>query len=159
MRRMIATTAALALLAGAALAQQGGGGMSGDCGPGAMMESAQDMGRMPMMRGQGGPGMMDRNDMMRGYGRGMMDDDMMRGGHGHGGMRGMMEPHMMVMMMAMMDQNGNGTLSLDEINAVHARMFAYVDENGDGELSPQEIRDFMRGGVMMDGSTDEDDEN
>lgn len=79
-------------------------------------------------------GMMDRDDMNRGGGM------MGQGGMGHG--------MMVTMMMAMMDTDGDGALSLEEVQAVHARMFAMIDADGDGTLNAAEIQGFMRGGGM-----------
>ena len=92
------------------------------------------------------PGSMpQQSDMMKGQQKGgnsgpMMDRDMMG--------QNMMGPNMMVMMMAMMDTNGDSALSLDEIQAVHARMFKYADTNGDGKLTLDEMKAFMHGGMM-----------
>jgi hypothetical protein len=69
--------------------------------------------------------------------------------HRHGGMG----PHMMRMMMAMVDTDASKTLSLEEVQAVHARLFAYADADSDGQLTLEEMRAFMHGD---DG--DEDDE-
>ena len=85
------------------------------------------------------------SDMMKGQQRGgnsgpMMNRDMMG--------QNMMGPNMMVMMMAMMDTNGDSALSLDEIQAVHARMFKYADTDGDGKLTLDEMKAFMHGGMM-----------
>ena len=121
-----ATAAALVLTAGMATAQSQQGAQSGESESGTMMGEGQSM---PMMRQH------DRGGMMHG-GRGMM-----RGGMGHG-----MGPHMMLMMMAMVDADGSETLSLEEVQAVHARMFNYVDADGDGELTLDEMRAFMHGG-------------
>ena len=66
-----------------------------------------------------------------------------------GGMMGpgmMMGPRMGIMMMAMMDTNGDGALSLEEVQAVHARMFKYADSDGDGKLTLDEMTSFMHGG-------------
>lgn len=71
------------------------------------------------------------------YGREMVGDRMGRGGMG---------PHMMLMMMALIDTDGSETLSLEEVQAVHARMFQYADADDDGELTLQELRGFMHGG-------------
>ncbi len=67
---------------------------------------------------------------------GMMDQS----GMGHG--------MMLKMMMAMMDTNGDGALSLEEVQAVHARMFAMIDADDDGQVTVDEIQSFMQGGGM-----------
>lgn len=70
----------------------------------------------------------------------------MMGGQGMAGrkMEHGMRPHM-VMMMALADTNGDRALSLDEVQAVHARLFGYADADGDGKLTLDEIRSFMHG--------------
>jgi hypothetical protein len=75
----------------------------------------------------------------------MWDDDW-GGPHMGPGMMGMMGPRMMMpRMFVMMDTDGDGAVSLDEMQAVHKRMFDLVDENEDGKLTPEEMRAFMRG--------------
>lgn len=69
--------------------------------------------------------------------------------HGDGpGMMSRMGPGMMTMMMVMMDSDGDGALSLDEVQAVHTRMFNYADADKDGKLTPQELRGFFHGDVF-----------
>jgi Ca2+-binding EF-hand superfamily protein len=51
------------------------------------------------------------------------------------------------MMMILMDTDGNGALSLEEVQAVHERIFRAVDEDDDGQVTPEEIQAFMRGGM------------
>jgi EF hand len=55
---------------------------------------------------------------------------------------------MMLMMMALVDTDTSGTLSLEEVQAVHARMFQYADTDDDGELTIDELRAFMHGEGM-----------
>ena len=57
----------------------------------------------------------------------------------------MMRPGMMRMMLILVDTDGDGALSLEEIQAVHARMFTATDANGDGRVTPEEIEAFMHG--------------
>ena len=122
-----ATTAALVVATGVALAQSQQQTQPGSPQPGMMMGQGQGM---PMMGRQGRQGMMQDGCPMMGDGKG----------------RGMMRPHMMVMMIAMVDGDGSGALSLEEVQAVHARMFKYADADADGELTLDEMRAFMHGG-------------
>jgi Ca2+-binding EF-hand superfamily protein len=76
-------------------------------------------------------------------------------GAGAAGMRGMMggrmgqgamaSPLMMRMIFALMDADGDGTVSLDEFKAAHERIFKAMDANKDGKLTPEEMLAFMRG--------------
>jgi hypothetical protein len=104
----------------------------------------------PGMMGQGGmmgPGMMGQGGMM---GRGMMGQGGMMG-RGVMGQGGMMGPGstghgmMMRMLFAMMDSDGDGTVSLQEFQAAHERIFKAMDANKDGRLTLEEIQAFMHG--------------
>jgi EF hand len=70
--------------------------------------------------GQCGPGMMRRS---------MMHHDM----------------HMRVMMI-LMDTDGDGALSLEEVQAAHAKIFKVIDADKDGKVTPTEVEVFFRGG-------------
>lgn len=59
---------------------------------------------------------------------GMMSGDMMGGG--------MMHPDMMIIML---DTDGDGSLSLEEFQSMHERMFNYMDANKDGKLEASEL--------------------
>ena len=87
-----------------------------------------------------GPMMDPDRDGARPWGYGMQrgDWDDMRGS-------GMMRPGMMRMMLVLVDTDGDGALSLEEIQAVHARMFTATDANGDGRVTPEEMEAFMHG--------------
>lgn len=92
-------------------------------------------GRMPRDgRGRWMLGAEGRGADMMGWGGGPAWGAMMGGGMMLGG--GMMGPQMMVIMM---DTDGNGAISLEEFEAIHARMFSVLDKNGDGELAPDEM--------------------
>lgn len=112
----IAVLAFLTLLSvPAALAQQGTGA------PG--MERSQPQGMSPQMQGMMG----------------------MRGGsqmHGMMGQGGMMP---MRVMMILMDANADGELSLEEVQAAHARIFKAVDADNSGGVTFEEMQAFMRG--------------
>jgi len=67
------------------------------------------------------------------------------GGHGMMG-HGMMGRGMYRIMFALMDTDGDGTISLEEFQAAHAKIFKAMDANKDGKLTLEEIEMFMRGG-------------
>ena len=97
----------------------------------------QQMQSHPM--GEEGPDTMGHRGMM---GHGMMGHMM---GHGMmgGGMTG--PPFMMRMIFALMDADGDGTISLEEFQAAHERIFKAMDTNKDGKLTPEEMQGFMHG--------------
>ena len=73
---------------------------------------------------------------------GMPDGDEMGGG----GMRaGMMHGVRMRMVFAIVDADGDGALSLTEVQDFHARIFRAVDENDDGKVEMEEIEAFLHG--------------
>ena len=79
-------------------------------------------------------------------GRGMMGRGMM----GQGGMmgRGMMGgggPFVMRIIFALMDSDGDGTISLQEFQAAHEKIFKAMDANKDGALTMEEMHAFMHG--------------
>ena len=73
----------------------------------------------------------------------------MMGGHMAG--RGMMgggamgPPIMFRMMFALMDADSDGTISLQEFQAAHERIFKAMDSNKDGKLTLEEMQAFMHG--------------
>ncbi len=63
-----------------------------------------------------------------------------RGARGMGRAAGM-DRHMnrapmMKMMFAIVDANGNGAVSFDEVMEIHKRMFDAIDANNDGSVTP-----------------------
>ena len=59
---------------------------------------------------------------------------------------GTMGPGMMMrMLFALMDSDGDGTISLQEFQAAHERIFKAMDANKDGRLTLDEIQSFMQG--------------
>jgi hypothetical protein len=90
----------------------------------------------------------DLGQGMMGEGRGM--------GMGHGMMghrcmvhRGMMGQRGMVPLMriifALMDSDGDGTISLEEFQAAHEKIFKAMDVDKDGTVSFEEMMNFMHG--------------
>jgi Ca2+-binding EF-hand superfamily protein len=45
----------------------------------------------------------------------------------------------------LMDADGDGTISLQEFQAAHERIFKAMDANKDGRLTPEEMQAFMQG--------------
>ena len=66
-------------------------------------------------------------------GRGMMGGDVMG------------PPIMFRMMFALMDADGDGTVSLPEFQVAHERIFKAMDSNKDGRLTLEEMLTFMHG--------------
>ena len=52
---------------------------------------------------------------------------------------------MMRIIFALMDSDGDGTISLQEFQAAHERLFKAMDGNKDGRLSPEQMQSFMHG--------------
>jgi len=82
--------------------------------------------------GQEGSGMMGHGCMMPG---GMMGRGMMGGG----------SPVMLRMMFVLIDTDGDGTISLQEFQAAHERIFKAMDTNKDGKLTLEEMQAFVHG--------------
>jgi hypothetical protein len=78
----------------------------------------------------------------------MMGQGMMGGGMMHPGMMGAMpmgmRGHVMKIMFAIADTDGDGGLSFEEVTAIHKRIFDNVDANKDGKVTPEEFQSFVR---------------
>jgi hypothetical protein len=91
--------------------------------------AGQDQGAQPAQPGMMPPGMM---------GQGMMGQGMM------GGMPMMrMHGHMMKIMFAIADTDGDGGLSFEEITTIQKRIFDKIDADKDGKVTPEEVQTFM----------------
>jgi hypothetical protein len=122
-KQLLLLTASTLVLAGSVTAAHAQGGTAGP-----MMQSDQPGG---MMRHQRTEGEEEGSPQRR---------------QPPAGMRGMMGgPHMLTMLMIMVDTDGDGTLSLAEVQAVHARVFNYADGDDDGKLTLEEMQRFFRG--------------
>ena len=62
---------------------------------------------------------------------------------GGGGMLG--HGAAMRIIFALMDSDGDGTVSLQEFQAAHEKIFKAMDTDKDGTLTLEEIQTFMRG--------------
>nr|WP_321982716.1 hypothetical protein [uncultured Cohaesibacter sp.] len=85
-----------------------------------------------------------QGDMMS---KGMMGSPMMSQTMMSQGM--MMNPDMMIVML---DTDGDGSLSLEEFQSMHKRMFAFMDKNKDGKLEASEFASHHAGGMMSNNS-------
>ena len=110
--------------------------------PSAKMTGEDMMGHGENMMGHGedtmghmGGGMMDHGTMCHG----MMDHGML--GHDMMG-RGVCKR----IMFALMDTDGDGTLSVEEFQTAHAKIFKAIDANKDGKVTPEEMEMFFRDG-------------
>jgi Ca2+-binding EF-hand superfamily protein len=77
----------------------------------------------------------------------MQEGGMMGGGMMGGGMMGQrpIPGTVMRIIFALMDSDGNGTVSLQEFQAAHERIFKAIDANKDGVLTLEEMQVFMGG--------------
>ena len=115
----------------------GPGAMRGDRERGAMMRQRDRYDRHhERMARRGG---MDRGQMM-----------MRRAGR-----QGAMHAAAMRILFAVVDTDGDGALSLPEIQEFHARIFVAVDENGDGRVDMEEIAAFFHGFAGPDDGDDD----
>ena len=124
--QLILITSALLLISNFAGAQERtapSAGAQEQEAPTAKMTGEDTMGHM-------GGGMMGHGTMCHGMkGYGMM---------GHGMCKRIM--------FALMDTDGDGTLSVEEFQTAHAKIFKAIDANKDGKVTPEEMEMFMSGG-------------
>src|SRR5271169_5955857 len=118
----------------------------------AIAASAEQNSNTPMMQQpkqaqQGDPADEGGSGMM---GHGMMGHEgMMR--HCMMGQGGMMGAFPMRIIFALMDSDGDGTISLEEFQAAHQRIFKAMDTDKDGTVTQEEMLDFMRGTAKSQG--------
>lgn len=113
-----------------------GHGGAGATGQGSTTQGGMQGGMM--QGGMMGGGMMGQRGMMGGgmVGRhGMTDGGAMKG----------CSPVMFRVMFALIDSDGDGTISLQEFQAAHERIFKAIDSNKDGKLTEEEIMAFIHG--------------
>jgi Ca2+-binding EF-hand superfamily protein len=118
---------------------------------GAKAQEDSDDSAMTMQQNSGDEddsGVMGHGTMRRCMRQCMAEGGMM--GHGSGkhgiiGHGGMMRPFAMRMIFALMDRDGDGTISLQEFQAAHESIFKAMDSDKDGTVSQEEMLDFMRG--------------
>ena len=78
-------------------------------------------------------------------GQGMMGQGMMGRGMGMMMGQGMEQRQGMHLMMVLMDTDGDSALSLEEVQAAHAKIFKAVDNDRDGKVTLEEIQTFFGG--------------
>ena len=101
-------------------------------------QGQRGQGMMGQQRGRIGPGMMRQ--------RGWRSDTKGFTSMGRGGMlRGMGHGGMMRIMFAVIDADGDGALSLDEVQEAHARIFNHVDADNDGQVTRVEMQAIFSG--------------
>lgn len=138
---LVLTSSAL-ILAGAAtsaIAQQGAGSpMMQRPNQEQTQQERLEHGSMAGQRDMTGPSMMGQGNMMGIAQRRMGGGVPMRMGKMGG-------PLMMRIMFILMDTDGDGTVSLQEFQTAHERIFNAMDSKKDGRLTFEEMQSFMQG--------------
>jgi hypothetical protein len=141
-KHVLFVTSAFILASGAtATAQQNTGPMMQE--PEQQAQSTDEdgcgmIGHRWMGHGMMGQGMMPQGMMGRGMmGRGMIGRGMIG--------RGMMGQRVMRIIFALMDSDGDGTVSLQEYQAAQEKLFKAMDTDKDGTVSFEEMQNFMQG--------------
>lgn len=103
----------------------------------------------PEKTAEQGQGMQPGQSMSPGaMGQGMMAKhmmgNMMQSGMANGMPMKPMPGHMMKIMFAVIDANGDGGISFEELMNVEKRIFDEVDANKDGKVTLDELGTFMR---------------
>jgi hypothetical protein len=93
--------------------------------------------------GTGGRGMIRHCMRQCMSGDNMMGQPALRHSMRQGGMMGSLP---MRIIFALMDRDGDGTISLQEFQAAHESIFKAMDADKDGTVSMEEIRAFFHGG-------------
>jgi len=85
-------------------------------------------------------------EVMKNLGQGMMNlgQNMMMGQSMMG--QGMHSGGMYRIMFILMDTDGDGTISLEEFQAAHAKIFKAIDADKDGKVTFAEMQAFFHGG-------------
>jgi len=85
-------------------------------------------------------------EVMKNLGQGMMNlgQNMMMGQSMMG--QGMHSGGMYRIMFVLMDTDGDGTISLEEFQAAHAKIFKAIDADKDGKVTFAEMQAFFHGG-------------
>lgn len=110
-----------------------------------------------MQQGQQGERMTQGRDDKKKYGKhGDRHSGMRHHRMGRGMGRGMGHGAMMHVVFAIMDANGDGSLSLEEVQEAHARIFAHMDADDDDQVTKKEIKSFFKGGKDRRGSSRRD---
>jgi EF hand len=55
-----------------------------------------------------------------------------------------MHRHMLRIIFAILDTNGDGAVSFEELTAAERRIFDLIDTNKDGKITPEELEAFMQ---------------